>query len=335
MAAVRPQATAALLLLASCGQPRTTIWDLDEEPRLVGVRVEVVEDGPLALNLIPVPADRVPHSPLPLDTIVPRLLLLDQDGPIDAEPFDPIWLLCPTSGPCFSTLASEDPEPCAELPFQGKACALGRGDALPVEVPPVSALPDQGQTVLRLAVVSSVPGEVDSDTCLERVAAGDYERLEACRIAYAPLVLGPESHVTAMRLFQDQTIDEYTPEAGQRLFNPEPATMILSGDTERFFAVPGTKTILPPDELLVVEDAIDPRDKFVGPEGLIGRFRTDPRIYSDTPDVLIPTESVVPDNLGYRVLPLEPGTSFSLHVVAGSRLGGQGWARYDFEVSGG
>lgn len=331
---MRPQAAAALLLLMSCGLPRTTIWDLDEDPRLVGVRVEVVEDGPLALNLIPVPADRVPHSPLPLDTIVPRLLLLDDNGPVDAVPFDPIWLLCPGVGACFSTLASETARPCTELPFQGEACELGRGDATPFELPTTSALPAPGKTFLRLAVVSSVPGEQDSATCLERVATGDNERLAGCRIAYAPLVLGPETHVTAMRLLEDQTIAEYTPEAGQRLFNPEPATMILSADEQRFFAAPRTQTTVPPDELLIIGEALDPRDRTVGSEGVVGPFRTGARIYCNAPDVLIPTSSLVGGEVGYRIRPLESGSRFSLYVVAGSRLGGQGWARYDFEVGG-
>lgn len=333
----------AAALIAGCGEDPPSSWDLGPEPRLVGIRVEVVEQGPFDVELLAVPADRTRLQPLPGDVIEPRLSIVDETGIVDAEAFAPIWMLCPATGTCLSTLRRRTAGPCDDWEgAEATACRLGEGDGRTIEVP--TAVGTRTEPILRIAAVAGLPGQRTSEQCLADLAKVAYDDdLADCGLAYAPLVLGPSR---ALEVIRHEVLGMPSPPAPpqgedplplppatpeQPGFNPEVPAIRLVDPAFEVTASFDEATLLPPGRRLKLDRLFDPRDVTVGgqSEGVAAR------VFCSQPGVLEPEGfgfgfAGTPD---YYVHTGEVGQRFDLFVVVDTLIGGHALAAFSFRVA--
>jgi hypothetical protein len=309
---------AGLLAASACGELPEPYWVLDE-PRVLAVRVEVVQEGPHSVGLLPIPADRIRTDPLPLDTIEVQPLIADATGILDPAAFELQWLLCPSSGRCLSLLRE---------PGQGGPCD------------PEHPLPPQAAP--RLAMVGGLPGERTTAQCLEHLSEEPYVSLEGCLLAYSSLLLGPL--VALLRVAEAEGVQtNYGIELSADLealgllpnHNPEVVRLVLipQGGGPQVVARPGEVTPLLPRRTYFFADWGDPRDNqpYVGLLGAdLEQLEVGFSREFNSPQFL----TAGPGWLQAQGLEVgEPGETSSLIVVLVEGRGGQAWDVFSFEAA--
>lgn len=187
------------LLCSACTDPLRFSYVLTDEPVVVGMSVAVIEDGPYASDLAPLPADRPRAEVLPLDTVELDALVVDVDGPRALD--DAAWVLCGDG--CLASLAAQGErygalEPCAEdSAARSYACLAGRGERPRVVMPAIvpdrdepSIAPKGTYAFLRAAVIVGSPGGPSTDECLEQLL-GSRTELWGCAVGVRELPYGP------------------------------------------------------------------------------------------------------------------------------------------------
>ncbi len=329
----------AALALAGCGVAFEPPWVLDEA-RVLAVRIDVVEEGPWSQGLLPIPADRVRHEPLPMDTVSIEAIIADADGLVDTAALAPRWFRCdPTFGPCFSLLREPDEgQPCTDVLPPETSCWVGDGARVEWTVPPLTdEVPFEQQVAHRFAMVSGRPGVRSTEDCLAELAEPYYTALDECILAYAPMLIGPIGglSVAADALGIDPpgafdrtggTLDG----SFQPNFHPALVQVLLqdplSGESWR---VPESGTVqLPAHAEIWIVDVGDPRDRqtrayveALGEEILVG-YGTEN--FSELYFVTAPGDVLRTITDLYTTIYTDaPGETFELFVVLSDRRGSQ------------
>lgn len=346
---LRALSIVALLPLLSCGEATEGRWLLQETPRVLAFRTEVVEGGPWSGGLLPIPADRIRSEPLPGDTVELSAFVVSADGVVPDEVLEPAWFLCP-GGACLSELG---------FPGAGEAC----GDVLPEEVPcalPTGPrprfvmpglnpeLPLVEQVWPRVAFVAHAEDGPSTERCIELIGDPDRPARDGCIVGYHRIFPGPFSRLLQLALAEDvelPDIEELDPELldvpVQPHFNPELTFMRLVP----FFdggavhegrvveAYPDQVTVLEPGYAYVHDGAADPRDGQTSVGWVSGELNlnwdTFPglTVWTDTP-------GIYGELFGSAALLRAPETPgrFRVFAVLKDSRGGADWATFTFEV---
>lgn len=338
----------AALVLGGCGATYASPFVLDEA-RVLAVRIDVVAEGPWSEGLLPIPADRVRHEPLPMDTVSVEAIIADATGIIDVDTIAPRWYRCdPTLGPCFSLLRDETQgQPCTDVLPAESNCFVGNGARVEFTVPQLTQeLPFEEQLAHRFAMVAGRPGVRTTEDCVAELARPSYEALDECILVYAPMLIGP---VGGLSLAADQlgidppgafdrtamTLDgSYQPN-----FHPALVRVLLedsvSGET---YSVPeGGRVQLPAFAQIRIIDVGDPRDQqtrtfvdYADDDVFVG-FGTESfmrRYFVTAPGNVLRTLRD-PYTMIYTD---EPGDEFELYVVLSDRRGSQTVGTIEIEV---
>ncbi|PRQ04566.1 hypothetical protein ENSA5_06900 [Enhygromyxa salina] len=172
--------------------------------RVLAIRTEVTT------SLAPAPeldADRPKAEALPFETVEITPFIVNEDGEVDPESLDIVWLACeltPGQG-LFACLQSampltldEIPE-CAEpsfsdlmaeeLPEPESPCLIAR-EGTPEYTVPLSANVFVGGAI-ELTMIAGVPGGTPTDTCAAELLRDEYDLPDDCLYAVQRLNLGP------------------------------------------------------------------------------------------------------------------------------------------------
>jgi hypothetical protein len=322
-------------LAGGCGEVPDPPWVLGEDPLVLALRTEVDGDDLFELFL---PADRVRAEPLPGDTITVTPLVADHEGVVDNESLAPHWLLCPREDVCISTL--DEPgagKPCSGWPEERVACSLGSAPVLELEIPPLDpelTLAEHG--VLQLAFVAGDPAITTTDACLTALKSSRTASLRGCLLAYSVVTLGP---LTALAQLAVQNgipigvdIEEDIPletATIQPNYNPEVEQLVLFGAGREFTVLPDSVTKLPRNEVFGWETVGDPGDiqtyADVSDNGIT-------RLTESLDSALYFTEPDLRETFRQQFTTVPGIDAFTLFVVVSDRRGGQGFARFDFEI---
>lgn len=339
---LRRLAPGVAVLVSACTPAREPPWAL-LRPTVLAIRLNVVEEGPNSVDLIPIPADRVRSIVLPGDTVEARLLIADETGERSTEAFAPHWFSCPTRGRCFSLLRDHD----AQVPCPTEAvdtiCSLGVDPVLRHTIPGLP--PDMVRTdstgFARLSVVASVPGVRTTEECLEELSQDPFEDLGGCLLASLIYAYGPSGRFE--EVLARHGIDgtppqpslEFEPFVEQPRFVGEVVRIDyqVASDGRVIRAVPGITTVVPPHEELRMVAVGDPRDgvSFIPqipfeapPTDFLESRRI--RVYTPEPELF--------GGGGFVIRTGEPGDRFEALVVRTGGFGAQSWAAFDFVVEG-
>jgi hypothetical protein len=217
-AAARPRVRlAGLAAVAVCGcleEPRS-LWELTDDPVVMGISLSVVEDGPYAADLAPLPANRPRAEVLPLDVVELDALVANVDGPLALD--EAVWVLCGDG--CLGTMAVQGRRegvlpPCTvDAASHAWACLAGRGVrprvVLPAVYPPPEGPWSGGVSVfVRMAVIAGGPGGPTTDECLQQLLLGPRTELWGCAVGVKELRYGPEW--TLQQLLPELGYGDYT-----------------------------------------------------------------------------------------------------------------------------
>lgn len=203
MPRLRPLALVVPLLAAACAQ------DLPDERliiahRTLAIRTEVttpiVQDPELD-------ADRPKAQALPFETVEITPFIVNQDGAVDPESLDIVWLACeltPGQG-LFACISDSFPTTLAdipdcevpdigqlggtELPEMESPCLIGR-EGSPQYVVPLSANVFVGGAI-ELTMIAGVPGGTSTDVCAAELLSDEHDLPNDCLYAVQRLTLGP------------------------------------------------------------------------------------------------------------------------------------------------
>lgn len=246
-----------LLLLASACFPEVPPAWLVAQPRIMGIRSEVVEAGPHSRSLADDPPDRVRAEFLPGDSIRLQALLVGPDGVLE-PPEDGEWFQC--SGfdyLCTGVLATSDLPDCGALrrhPLE--ACRLGQSAEQPFQV---ADLDDSGWFATfnddtRVAFIAATrPGET-SENCVRRLTQRreSAEDLWDCAFGVGTARLGPrwalDAAVYGVGGYATPPPDEVPPEvaAQEPDLRPEPQVLVsIDGGSETTHASATTLELEP------------------------------------------------------------------------------------------
>jgi len=188
----------AAALSSACTDPYRLSYVLTDEAVVMGLSLSVVEDGPHASELAPLPADRPRAEVLPLDTVELDALVVDIDGPRGLD--DAAWVLC--GDPCLASLEAQGQrygvlEPCVEdSAVRSFACLAGRGARPRVMMPAVISNPDRPRVAgayafLRVVVIVGSSGGPTTDECVQQLVEGPVRDLWGCAVGVRELPYGP------------------------------------------------------------------------------------------------------------------------------------------------
>ena len=335
-----------MLPLLSCGELPDPESVLQETPRPLGFRAEVVEPGEASVDLLPIPADRVRSDPLPGDVVEISAFVASADGELDVGAMDPAWFLCPRGG-CVSTLGFEGGgEPCEGERPEDAACLLTRGERAHFVMPPFDPeLPLDRQLYIRVAFVGHAEDGPSTDTCIERLGSVNRPRWDGCVVGYHAFAYGPLARVVELADQQGielpDDVDE--PEVSALVvphFNPEITALRLSptyrgfvpDESRTIVAQPGGVTRIERGYPYSFEVPYDPRDAQTGVlliDGQLDLMVGEPlaSVWTDTPGVYEGSSFVPADQLVWP-----QGDRFSLFVVIDDSFGGRAWSTFTFEV---
>ncbi len=331
-----------------CGDFPEAPWVLREEPRLLALRVEVVEPGPnSAEGLLPIPADRIRSQPLPGDVVELSAFLASTQGQTPIGEIDPVWLMCPV-GPCLSLLNEPGArDACGDLVPQGVPCVLPAGETSRFAAPrfdPSVALEEQ--VGFRVALVGHSTDEATTADCLQRMGDRDKPRWDGCIAGYFGVTYGPSTRLlkAALEMGIEVTGEEFEPEDLDfpvvPMFNPESVPLLIAPGAEgslfdsvtRILATSDVVTVLEPGGAYRIVDAYDARDAqtwvTLGDEGV--RRRTlfpEFSVTTDTPDTL-----EFRDRGDWVIRAPEVAGRFELFVLISGPAVGSAWAGFEFEV---
>lgn len=342
----RPGWVAALVWLCACGEEPEPAWLLTDEPRVLAMRIEVVEPGPASSGLVPIPADRVRSQPLPGDTVEVSAWVVVGEEERPTEAIDPAWFLCPRTGGCVRAFERlSDAPACSSVEPGEDVCRLPDGERTRFEVPALDPeLPLEEQAAVRLAMVGHADDTISTDDCLVTIADPAASDWGACVVAVRGFSLGPAIRLVTHAIDEglepldgalvsdlDPVIPTYNPEVipmamlpffGGRAIDPSRAVV----------ATPGGTAVLETGAVYVAPRFWDPKDTQRGLElestGLSEVVSSPARaVYSTTPGVLEFDLST-----GWQFwMPDEP-TELTIRMVLFDAWGGTAWTTYHFEV---
>ncbi len=337
-----------LATAVGCAEPFPVSGVLRDN-RVLALRVEVIEEGPLSAGLLPIPADRVRNSPLPLDTVVIRPLIAGPAGVRDPADFELSWLYCTAgSGSCFGTDGSAL-QRCTTTGTQ-PPCRFGDGAAEPTLTFPeidtsVSALQELiQQTRPNIMLVGADPALTDTAHC-ERLLSGRPNEafdVEGCLLGHVPAPLGPLGPLVAAArdavpaLGGDLLADPAVASAWQPGFHPELSQLTITIESEHqndtMVLGAGTITRIPPDATMTVVEALDPRDN-QRRVATLGASDDDIRVSTRNEthglSLFTPAGEVI---LSPRTMMTgAPGNAFELIAIT-SDQGSLAWATFSFET---
>lgn len=209
---------------------------LTDDPVVMGVSLSVVEDGPYAVDLASLPANRLRADVLPLDTVELDALAATVDGPLPLD--DAAWVLCGDG--CLPTMERQGQRdgvlpPCTEdAAAHAYACLAGRGVrprvVMPAVFPPSDLAWSAGASAfVRMAVIAGSPGGPTTDECLQQLVVGPRDSLWGCAIGVRELSYGPEWTLQALLPelgFEDYPQDWVLPPLLTQLLPPNAAPRI-------------------------------------------------------------------------------------------------------------
>ena len=327
-------------MLVGCGEVPDPPWVLGDDPLVLGLRTEVIEEGPHSRGFLPIPEDRIRAEPMPLDTFHIRALVADSSGELDTSSLAPHWFLCPyDDGACISTL--NDPgagKPCRGWPEARVACSLGASTDLEVTLPaldPTRTLIDHAS--LQIAFVASDPALTTTERCIETLGAEELGSLRGCMLAYAFVQVGPLFTLAALAQAEGVPLgieeEVEIPPDGATLtpnYNPEIEQMIWFGDGKEYVSKPGEVTVLPADTLFGWTSPFDLADAqgylSVDADGSVFSLveSSDTAIFFTEPDLRTTFREQIWTGDGIE--------SFSAFVVVTDRRGGQAFERFDIVI---
>lgn len=316
-------------------------WVLSDAPRVLAIRVDAVEDGPLSEDLVSPPAGRRRAEVLPGDVMQPQALVVTVDGPVDLDATDAAWFLCDFD--CLSRWPDEVPS-CDDVEARAvPICLAGRGAAPEVVVPGTieGFLPFVWPT---LAVVTGLTTPEDTDACVAALKARNDTPFEACGLAIRLVTYGPEWRIFeegVAQLTEDELAPDYpVPLDVLHMLPPNAApelsrVRVLPGDDPHDLSEPlrvsaGTSIVITPDP--------DPVDRQLVitpvpgvPNAYQGDFERIELVFFASEEVALPEGSIIPTSWLELTVPSEP-TSMTLWLVVTDRRAGRSWSRLDLEV---
>lgn len=266
-----------VLAAVACGPSIDPEW-LVTGPREIALEVEVVAQGPYGAPIVD--TSRTPRDALPLDTLQLVPVVVDADGPIDAETLEGAWIMCGGVRSCLLADTLVDRPACTGQELQpSEPCRFdGGGTARLTMANLPTSLPSEGSVLELLAgptvsFVGSTAQGPGVEACLARFDAR--ERLDGCLMMERVLGLGPLGElVDVLRAAGfDPGIGEQADTLLARPRNRNPAVEQLRVEigSESRVVQAGTKVIVPRDEAIVLtvetsEADLDPYDVLVGDE---------------------------------------------------------------------
>jgi len=307
---------------------------LSDEPEIIGMSMELVEPGPLSVDLLPIPADRVQSEALPGDRVRVTALAARRDGQLDLDALGARWLLTRTLQLSNLELSPCDPsDPLGTV----ESCDAGVGASVEFLVPGIAADRDiYQQNVYTLVVVGL---EVSTDECVDRIRAGPERFSWDCMIGLRSVDLGPVPRLVAAMQQQGIPLDPQgelelpelpdLPELPELVPNFAPRTPWITlsrfGEVRRVW--PGERVQLPAGarfDLLAVEEGRDSQDYvLLGYDGeLLRGIENISRAWHATEPVVEFEVLAVPDD----------EVSFTIFVVTTDSRSSQTWVHFDFDV---
>lgn len=183
--------------------------DLPDERLIIAHRVLAIRTA-VTTSLVPDPeldADRPKAQALPFETVEITPFIVNQDGDVDPDTLDVIWLACeltPGQGlfgcvsAAFPTTLAKIPEcevpditqlSSEELPELVSPCLIAR-EGSPEYVVPLSANVFVGGAI-ELTMIAGVPGGTSTDECAKQLLADEYDLPNDCLYAVQRLTVGP------------------------------------------------------------------------------------------------------------------------------------------------
>ena len=195
--------------LLACSLLGACAMDLPDARVIISTRVLAIQTA-VTGPLVPDPeldVDRPKAQALPFETVELRPFVVNEDGLVDPDSLDILWLACeltPAQG-LFSCIQSAFPTTVAdipdcippdfmdlagdELPEPANPCVIAR-EGTPEYVVPLSANVFIGGSV-ELTMISGVPGGTDTDTCAAEILAGEFDLPDDCLYSVQRLNVGP------------------------------------------------------------------------------------------------------------------------------------------------
>lgn len=253
--------------LAGCFQTPPPIWLL-EDPEILAIRADVIDEGPLSADLGPIPADRVRAEALPGDVVRLRALVAGAQGELAPEDIDIAWFAC-RDNECLSRLDVAPMRACAELRW-GDACLIGRGAEAAFEMPALWVDGTYPGLALEMGygAVMGRRGGSSTDECVERLRRRPLQSLGDCSLFESRAAIGPRWKV--FEILGDLAPPELT---GQMLetisalppnFHPEVErfeVVLGVGDDARVLeALEGDVVDVAPGDRVSLSVTTDPRD---------------------------------------------------------------------------
>lgn len=217
------------MLLTGC-IPTVEATTYIDHAQALGIRLEVIEDGPNAPDLWVLPEGKLRATPLPGDTVRLTPLFAGEDGPLDLSELEPLWIAC--GDPWCSVPPIE--RTCDVLPVgPAESCIVGHGPTL------VTTLDDVPGRTATIRMVSGTPGGPTSEECLERLETPKKtEPLWDCVVVHDRVTLGPMWRL--IELAADAGLEDHLdpaeipPEARdvEPNVNPEVVAFIVSSESK-------------------------------------------------------------------------------------------------------
>jgi hypothetical protein len=183
--------------------------DLPDERLIISYRTLAIRTA-VTTSLLPNPeldADRPKAQALPFETVELTPFIVNQDGNVDPDSLDVVWLACeltPGQG-LFGCVSAAFPIALAEipdcevpdinqlsggdLPEMVSPCVIAR-EGSPEYVVPLSANIFVGGAI-ELTMIAGVPGGTSTDECAKQLLADEYDLPDDCLYAVQRLSVGP------------------------------------------------------------------------------------------------------------------------------------------------
>jgi hypothetical protein len=193
----------ALAGAAGCAQ------DLPDERLIISHRVLAIRTAVTA-SLVPdaeLDADRPKAQALPFETVEITPFIVNQDGEVDPDSLDVIWLACELTpglglfacvSDSFPTTLADIPD-CevpdinelsgTELPEMVSPCLIAR-EGSPEYIAPLTANVFVGGAI-ELTMIAGVPGGTSTDECAKQLLGDEYDLPNDCLFAVQRLSMGP------------------------------------------------------------------------------------------------------------------------------------------------
>jgi hypothetical protein len=257
----RPWALAGAVSWVGCFPQADPPW-LEVEPKLLALRIEVDEPGPLSALVFPVPLDRRRVEAMPGDSIRFEPWVLAPQRVLGGEDIDAAYFACGSDGDCFTAFEGPDVmTPCDPTVSLAGACAIGRGPDARYTIPTPSPESLDGFVLpAQLLVVAGEPGVRSTDDCIAELRQRPYHDLSACMLLSRSIPLGP-SWLFAALLGADP--EEIPPEVLLQWpnFNPEVGRIEVSIDNREQDARTGDRLAVRIGQRVRLTVVPDPRDE--------------------------------------------------------------------------